>query len=132
MEYFPSVYLIRINKLGNERGEIRNPFHLRKLFEFLGLQVATEEEEKIRFGKIILEHKSIFRKNGILYIDGTWHFKSRKQEIFDLKIHGRNLRAFPSATFNKKYGIGYRDGRIESITKLKELFILLGLRVASE
>ena len=144
LAFFPNCIFNKEKKIGNEDGVIQNPQELAKMFEALGLRIATEEEylllQKEKYAKQIplwreelLSEREALKEVGIIERkigdEIVWCFDEAKGTGNYPKIGGKNLMSFPNTGFNKAKGIGYKTGEIGNSQELAKMFEALGLRV---
>ncbi len=129
---FPGQTYNRMHKLGDDEGLLLNPGQLREMFACLGLRVATEEEEKSRWGDMLVSSISALTEAGIMYKNGIWYFGDAKGDKHWPQVGGKILQCFPSSTFNKKRRLGGGKGKLTNPNQLREMFAYLGLQVATD
>ena len=131
-KYFRTFLKSKFNKchwIWNDRWFIENIWNLKKLFICLWFNVATEEEEIIRWKEKIESYKNILRKkSNIIFDNWIWYFWNTKNHIFLKKL----FRSFPNSKFNKKYGLGNARWFIENIRDLENLFIFLWFNIVHD
>ena len=93
--------------------------------------MTTEEQEKIRWGMMLQNAEEAIAEAGIIQENGIWYFGDAKGYKFWPMINGKNLVSFPNCVFNKARDIGSNNGQILNVEALKEMFMVLGLIVAS-
>lgn len=123
---YPNVDFNRHHKIGND-GIIEDTDSLKKMFDTLGLQVASDDQEKDRLVKILIgSHKYISQKTGIFFEEGVWYFTFAKtKEAIEL------FENYPSTSFIQNE-LQLYSGKIYTISQLQYLFLYLGFSVASE
>ncbi len=126
---FPNQMFNKTKEIGNETGIILNPQELAKMFEALGLRVASENEYIIFWKEQLLAEKEELETAGIIerIIDreAVWSFDDNKNSTKWPKIGGKSLKTFPSCTFNKEKEIGDKNGVINNPQELAKMFEVL-------
>lgn len=135
LNFFPdSAYLQKIIK----RSEMTNKNHLKKMFQSLGLRVASQEEEERRYGRILESDWSNIS-------DATGIFRLKEADGFKYYFHlgntstakfpwpkvagGKGLNAFPGSHIIRKL---VARKTIFSLNELKDVWKRIGINVASD
>lgn len=133
---FPSSWFNKERHLWGKNGTIASSSDLAKMFEAIGLPVATDENYITLWREQLLSEKEELGKVGILEkeINGemVWCFDETQTCDNWPKINKNSLLSFPSTVFNKEKKIGSRSGYISNPQELAKMFSALKIRIATE
>lgn len=133
LKSFPNQAFNRKYWLWNEKGDIYNSEQLKEVFAFFGLSVSTEQDEAEMCGRILINsHEVLESEAWIIYSNEKFYFWWAKGAKSWPKIGWKGLHAFPSTIFNKKHWVWNKNGQIDNIQHLRDMFITLWLSVASK
>jgi len=140
---FPSCTFNKEKWIWKSNGMISTISDLSKMFQYLWLQVATNEEEKIRWKNLLLDVKEWLSQTWIYCIPterseegeketvDVWYFWDAKWAKFWPLVQWRKLQSFPNAFFFRANNIGDKNSKISHSAHLRQLFEVLWLQVAS-
>lgn len=130
---FPNQAFNRAHAIGSKVWLVRDRPWLKKMFQILWFNIATDKQENTRWANMLFGAQSELVEIGVYYIDNIWYFWDAILPRKPCIVWGRWIRSFPSNSFNQWIGIvTNRDGKIRSLTDLRKMFQALWLVVATE
>ena len=129
IQSFPNGAFNKARGIGNKNGQIKNSQQLAKMFEVLGLRVATDEEYISLWREELLSHREALAEAWILEKkigdEMVWCFDEAKGCTIWPEIGGKSIQSFPNQVFNKARGIGNTNGQIQNPQELAKMFEVL-------
>jgi len=129
LDGFPNRVFNKAHWIWQADGGMTNIKDLKKLFQVLWINIATEKQEIKRWKTQIEEEQEAFTKIWVIIKNKVWDLDNIQWHEGWPKINDKLLLSFPNAEFKRKYNIWDKKGWVQGKTELKRLLQILGIKI---